>query len=167
MTESALHPSETSLRNKNNLSVTLSPKKRSVLLPIHTCITFLIWNSCHNPNFGITGPFLSHYSTDSVIELNVKLRIHSEGKWTHFRNLSVSHSVVSDSLWPPMDPMEGKWAHFRGAISPLFPSCILDTYWPRGLLFQFHIILPFNAFHGVLLARILKWFAISFSSGLC
>ena len=52
-----------------------------------------------------------------------------------------------------------------GAISPLSPNTILDTYWPRGLIFQFHIFLPFHTVHGVLRARILKWFVIPFSSG--
>ena len=46
-----------------------------------------------------------------------------------------------------------------GAISPLFLSSILDTYWPGvgfGLIFQCHIFLPFHTVHGVLKARILK-----------
>ena len=33
------------------------------------------------------------------------------------------------------------------------------------VLFQYRIILPFHTVHGVLKARILKWFAIPFSSG--
>ena len=32
-------------------------------------------------------------------------------------------------------------------------------------LFQYPIILPFHTVHGVLKARVLKWFAIPFSSG--
>ena len=32
---------------------------------------------------------------------------------------------------------------------------------------QCHIFLPFHTVHGVLKARILKWFAIAFSSGPC
>ena len=35
-----------------------------------------------------------------------------------------------------------------------------------GLIFQCHIFLPFHFVRGVLKARILNWFAISFSSGL-
>ena len=34
-----------------------------------------------------------------------------------------------------------------------------------GVLFQYPIILPFHTAHGVLRARILKWFVIPFSSG--
>ena len=49
-----------------------------------------------------------------------------------------------------------------GAISPLFPSNILDTCDLGGLILQCHIFLPF---HGVLKERILKWFDILFSSG--
>ena len=44
-------------------------------------------------------------------------------------------------------------------------SIILGTYQPREFLFQYPIILPFHAVRGVLKARILKWFAIPFSSG--
>ena len=37
--------------------------------------------------------------------------------------------------------------------------------WGVPLLFQYPIILPFHTAHGVLKARILKWFAFPFSSG--
>ena len=53
-----------------------------------------------------------------------------------------------------------------GVISPLISSSILGTYRPGEFLFQFPIFLPFHAVHGVLKARILKWCAIPFSSGL-
>ena len=52
-----------------------------------------------------------------------------------------------------------------GSASSLFSSSILDTYRPEGLIFQCHIFLLFHTVHGVLKARILKWFAIPFSSG--
>ena len=60
------------------------------------------------------------------------------------------------------------WLHpfiLSGVISPLISSSILGTYRPREFPFQYPIILPFHTVHGVLKARILKWFAISFSSG--
>ena len=60
------------------------------------------------------------------------------------------------------------WLHpfiLSGVISPLISSSILGTYWPGEFLFQYPIILPFHTVHGVLKARILKWFAIPFSSG--
>ena len=60
------------------------------------------------------------------------------------------------------------WLHpfiLSGVISPLISSSILGPYWPGEFLFQYSIVLPFNTVHGVLKARILKWFAIPFSSG--
>ena len=60
------------------------------------------------------------------------------------------------------------WLHpfiLSGVISPLISSSILGTYWPGEFLFQYPLILPFHTVHGVLKARILKWFAIPFSSG--
>ena len=60
------------------------------------------------------------------------------------------------------------WLHLgilSGAIPPLFSSSILGTYRPEEFIFQCPIFLPLHAVHGVLKARILKWFAILFSSG--
>ena len=60
------------------------------------------------------------------------------------------------------------WLHLfilSGAITLLFSSSILHTYRPGEFIFQCHIFLPFHSVHGVLKARILKWFAITFSSG--
>ena len=54
-----------------------------------------------------------------------------------------------------------------GVISPLFSSSTLGTYQPGEFIFQCHIFLPFQTVHGVLKARILKWFVIPFSSGPC
>ena len=52
-----------------------------------------------------------------------------------------------------------------GVISPLISRGILGTYRPGEFIFQCPIFLPFHAVHGVFKARILKWFAIHFSSG--
>ena len=60
------------------------------------------------------------------------------------------------------------WLHrfiLSGVISSLISSSILDTYRPGEFLFQYSVILPFHTVHGVLKARILKWFAIPFSNG--
>ena len=60
------------------------------------------------------------------------------------------------------------WLHpfiISGFISPLISSSILGTYQACEFLFQYPITLPFHTVHGVLKARILKWFAIPFSSG--
>ena len=42
---------------------------------------------------------------------------------------------------------------------------MLGTYQPGEFIFQYPIFLPFHTVHGVMKARILKWFAIPFSSG--
>ena len=52
-----------------------------------------------------------------------------------------------------------------GVISPLITSNILNTYRPGEFIYQCPIFLPFHIVHGVVEARILKWFAIPFSSG--
>ena len=60
------------------------------------------------------------------------------------------------------------WLHpfiLSGVISPLISSSILGIYCPGELLFQYPMSLPLCTLHGVLKARILKWFAIPFSSG--
>ena len=60
------------------------------------------------------------------------------------------------------------WLHpfiLSGVISPLISSSILGTYWPGEFIFQCPIFLPIHTVHGVLKARILKWFTIPFSSG--
>ena len=89
-----------------------------------------------------------------------------------------SHSVMSDSL-KPMDSAHQaslsitnsgsllRLTSTESVISPLFSSSILDTYQPGEFIFQCHIFLPFHTVHRVLKARILKWFAIPFSSRPC
>ena len=60
------------------------------------------------------------------------------------------------------------WLHLfilSGVISPLISSTILGASQPEELIFQCPIFLPFHTVPGVLKARILKWFAIPFSSG--
>ena len=60
------------------------------------------------------------------------------------------------------------WPHpfiLSGVISPLISSSILGIHQPGEFPFQYPIILSFHTVHGVLKARIRKWFAIPFSSG--
>ena len=60
------------------------------------------------------------------------------------------------------------WLHpfiLSRVISALISSSILGTYRPGEFLFQYPLILPLHTVHGVLKARILKWFGIPFSSG--
>ena len=49
-----------------------------------------------------------------------------------------------------------------GVISPRFSSSVLGTYQPVEFVFQCLTFLPFHTVHGILKARILKWFAIPF-----
>ena len=51
-----------------------------------------------------------------------------------------------------------------GVISPLISSSILGTCQPGEFIFQCPIFLLFHTVHGVLKARILKWYAIAFSN---
>ena len=60
------------------------------------------------------------------------------------------------------------WLHpfiLSGVISSLISSSILGTYQPGEFIFQCAVFLPFHTVHRFLKARILKWFAIPFSSG--
>ena len=54
-----------------------------------------------------------------------------------------------------------------GAISTLFSSGILGTYRPGKFIFKCHIFSSFHTIHGVLKAKMLKWFAIPLSDGPC
>ena len=68
------------------------------------------------------------------------------------------HNSASFLLWPSHSIL-------FGAVSPFFPRSILYTFWPRRLIFQCHIFLPFHVAQGVLQSSILEWVAISSSSG--
>ena len=56
------------------------------------------------------------------------------------------HNWVSFLLWPSCSILSGAVSN----CPPLFPSSILDTFWPGGLIFQCHIFLPFHTVHGLL-----------------
>ena len=62
------------------------------------------------------------------------------------------HNWVVFLLW--LDPFIPS-----GVISPLISS-ISGAYRPGEFIFQCPIIFPFHTVHGVLKARLLKWFAI-------
>ena len=55
--------------------------------------------------------------------------------------------------------------HSFWSYSPLISSSILGIYRPGKFIFQCPIFLPFHTVHRVLKSRILKRFAIPFSSG--
>ena len=82
-------------------------------------------------------------------------------------SVQFSRSVVSDSL----RPHESQHARLPcplptpGVHSDSHPSSQWCHPAISSSVFQYTIILSFHTFHGVLKARILKWFAIPFSSG--
>ena len=58
------------------------------------------------------------------------------------------------------------WLHpfiLSGVVFSLISSSLLGTYRPGEFIFQCPIFLPSHTVHGVLKARILKWFSIPFS----
>ena len=60
------------------------------------------------------------------------------------------------------------WLHpfiLSGVMSPLISSSILGTYQPGEFIFHCPFFFFYHTHHGVLKARILKRFAIPFSSG--
>ena len=75
------------------------------------------------------------------------------------------HNCASFPLWPRYFILSGVISNCR----TLFPSSILDTCQPGGLIFwcYIYIFLPFCIVYGVLMARILEWFVILSSSGPC
>ena len=91
-------------------------------------------------------------------------------KWTELNWWNISLHSIGPCFYHQSHPQLGivfalAPSLFSGVTSPLISSSILGTYWPGEFLFQYPIILPFHTVHGVLKARILKWFAIPFSSG--
>ena len=77
-----------------------------------------------------------------------------------------NHCILCRSLLLP--PSILPWLHLfilSEVISPLISSSILGTYQPGEFIFQCPIFLPVHTVDGVLKARILKLFAIPFSSG--
>ena len=92
----------------------------------------------------------------------------------HGPNIPGSYAILfftaSDFTFTTRHMTEPWLSHFIlvGAVSncsSLFPSWILDAFWPGELIFQFHFFLPFCTVYGVFQARILKWVAICSSSG--
>ena len=69
------------------------------------------------------------------------------------------HNWTLFPLWPSLFILSGSISR-----CPLFPGTILDSLSPVGLIFRFHIFLPFYTVLEVLKASILQWFAIFSSS---
>ena len=58
------------------------------------------------------------------------------------------------------------WTSFPLWFNLIIPSEAISVLLPSSI-FQCHIFLPFHTAHGALKAKMLKWFAILFSSGPC
>ena len=106
-----------------------------------------------------------------------------------FSRLVVFQRLLSqkgwEGPWPgplgaQQSPVDGRWGEatvqqlsscfqwiflFLPLPLQLISSSILGTYHTGEFIFQCPIFLPFHTVHGVLKARIWKWFAIPFSSG--
>ena len=84
--------------------------------------------------------------------------------------VSASASVLPINIqgWLPLGLTGWNSLLFKG-LSRVFSNTTVRAYWKPtdlgALIFQFHIFLPFRTVHGVFKARIVKWFAIPFSSG--
>ena len=84
-------------------------------------------------------------------------------------------SVVSDSVTPWAAVFQASLSSTNSrsliklmSIQSVMPSShlsILGTYRPGEFILQCHVFSPFHTVHGILMARILKWFAIPFSRG--
>ena len=84
-------------------------------------------------------------------------------RWPNY--WSFSFSINSSNEYSGLISFRMDWLDLLAiqGLSPLFPSSILDTFWPEGLIFLCHIFLPFHTVHGLFIARMLRWFAISSS----
>ena len=134
----------------------------------------VVWSS------ELNSPILVHFSL--LISLNVNVQSchllfdYFQFDLIHGPNIPGSYAILlfTASDLPSITSHIHNWVLFllwlhpfilSGVISPLISSSILGTYRPGEFLFQYPIILSFHSVHGVLKARILKWFAIPFSSG--
>ena len=102
----------------------------------------------------------------------------------HMQCISLQHQTL---LSLPVTSTAGHCFHFGSASSFLLelfvhpsPVALWGTYWPLKFIsamsscqryvspeVQCHIFLSFHTVHGILQARMLKWFAIPFSNGPC
>ena len=98
----------------------------------------------------------------------------SMGPFTHCYYLCLDHLLFTASDFTSITSHIHSWLLFLlwdhlfslfGVISPLISSSIVGTHRSGEFIFQCPVFLPFHTVHGVLKARILKWFAIPFSSG--
>ena len=96
--------------------------------------------------------------TNPTFQVLRSIVLHSIGLYFHIQiTFSHIHYWASFLLWLLLFILSG-------AISLVLSSSILNTNQHGSFIFQCYIFLPFHTVHGVLMARMLKWFAILFSS---
>ena len=102
---------------------------------------------------------MSNFPWFGDLTFQVPMHYHSLQHWTF--TIRHIHSWTPFLLWPSYFILSVATSN----CPPLFSSSTLDIFWPGGLIFHFHILLPFLPVHGVLAARILEWFVIPSFSG--
>ena len=112
------------------------------------------------PVFILTISSLTTSNLPWFMDLTFQVPMHycSLQHWNFTSITSHIHNWVLFLLWLSLFILSG-------VISPLISSSILGTYQPGEFIFQCPIFLTFHTVHGILKGRILKWFAIPFSSG--
>ena len=152
-----------SLLQRNNLF-----RRLNWSMPILTLVRESYWVYCLS--FSLMG---TEYPK---INKNLDLNRHKKFTLIHEHNIPGSYAKLffTASNFTSITRHIHNWALFllwfhlfilSRVISPLFSSSMLGTYWSGEFIFQCYIFFPFHTVHGVLKARILKWFAIPFSSG--
>ena len=143
---------------------------------------FLLGDSCHSRRYNghLSSPISVHFSSLipklSMFILSISCLTTSNLSWFNGPDIPGSYAILfftasySTSITIHIHNwvLFVLWLHLfilSGVISPLISRSILGTDWPGEFIFQCLIFLPFHTVHGVLKARILKWFAIPFSSG--
>ena len=118
----------------------------------------------------IVGRFFTSWTTREALVDHVQFTL------IHWPNILKTYAVFTASKFTFTNrhiysgascPLWSSLFILSGTVSPLLRSSILDTYWPGGLIIRCYVFLPFHTIHGVLRARILKWFAVPFSSEPC
>ena len=126
--------------------------------------------------FSHSSPFSSLISKMLMFTLAISCLTTSKFALIHGPNIPGSYAVLffTASVFVSITSHIHNWVLFllwlhlfilSGVMSSLISSSILGTYRPGEFIFQCSIFLPFHTVDGVLKARILKWFAIPFSSG--
>ena len=131
-------------------------------LPVTSGISWL-------PTFAFQSPMMKRTSFFDVSSRSSRSVLHRTGQLQLFQHQTLFPSPVTSTsghcihTWV-LIPLWLSLFLPSGTLALLFSSSILSTYWPGEFIFQCYIFLSFHTSLRVLKARILKWFAILFSS---